>query len=419
MIKTIIKRDGRVEEFSPDKMHRWIEITAKYNVNWSDLAFRAYRKLEDGCTSKDLHNAMVMACLDIGTEASLTVAGKFFVSNMYKELYGGINKIPHLKDFSKNTWVEMDYSDEELEYLNSVIDHSKDLTYSYTTIRQMVDKYIIKDRVNNLAKETPQFTFMGIAMAAMENMPKDRRIKDVEKLYTYLSDLKINLPSPMLSNLRTPLKGYASCLTFMSGDTVESLATGEHISYIMTAKSAGIGGYIHCRSKGDGVKDNTIVHLGKLPLYKQIESAVHALKQTSRGGSATIHFSCLDPEMGDLVNLKNPLTNTDKRIRGMDYSFIYNNSFAKAVAKNDDWLLISLKDAPDLHDSLFNDSSDEFEKVLEKYKESGKGNVVKARDIAMQVLTQSLETGRVYTFNAEEANRHTPFKETIFTSNLC
>lgn len=419
MIKTIVKRDGRVEEFSPDKMHRWIEITAKYNVNWSDLAFRAYRKLEDGCTSTDLHNAMVMACLDIGTEASLRVAGKFFISNMYKELYGGIDKIPHLKDFSKNTWVEMDYSDEELEYLNSVIDHSKDLTYSYTTIRQMVDKYIIKDRVNNLAKETPQFTFMGIAMAAMENMPKDRRIKDVEKLYTYLSDLKINLPSPMLSNLRTPLKGYASCLTFMSGDTVESLATGEHISYIMTAKSAGIGGYIHCRSKGDGVKDNTIVHLGKLPLYKQIESAVHALRQTSRGGSATIHFTCLDPEMVDLVNLKNPLTNIDKRIRGMDYSFIYNNAFAKAVAKNDDWLLISLKDAPDLYDSLFNDSSDEFEKVLEKYKESGKGNVVKARDIAMQVLTQSLETGRVYTFNAEEANRHTPFKETIYTSNLC
>mgnify|MGYP001229618869 CR=1 FL=1 len=421
MIKYVRKRDGSKEEFSADKMQKWIELTATEGVNWSDLAFRAYRKLDDGCTSQDLHNAMVMACLDIGTEASLKVAGKFFISNLYKELFGGIKNIPTIKEFSKGLWEQMDYSDEDYEELEKVINHDKDFEYSYTTLRQMVDKYFIRSESGERGKvrETPQFMFMGIAMAAMATMPKDRRLDDVKKLYNLLSDLKINLPSPMLSNLRTGLRGYASCLTFMSDDTVESLGTGEHISYMMTAKSAGIGGYIHSRSIGDSVRKGQVKHMGKLPLYRQIDSAVHAMLQNGRGGASTIHYTCLDPEILDLANLKNPLTNSEKRIRGIDYSFMYNNVFAKAVAKNEDWLLIGITQAPDLYEAFFSSDGDKFEEAYRKHLNSGKGKKIKARELALTVLTQSLETGRIYTTNIQEANRHTPFTETIYTSNLC
>lgn len=417
MINFVTKRDGRKEQFSADKLHRWIEMTAKEDVNWSDLAFRAYRKLNDGCSSTDLHNALVMACLDIGTEASLRVAGKFFVSNMYKEVYGGIEFIPTLKEFGEKHWAKMNYTDGEWEQLNSYIKHSTDLEYSYTTIRQMVDKYLIKDRVTNELKETPQMAFMGMAMAAMENMSVDRRVEDVIKLYNYLKDLKINLPSPMLSNLRTKSKGYASCLTFMTDDTVSSLATGEHIAFMMTAASAGIGGYIQSRSIGDSVKGGAVRHIGKIPLYRQIESAVNAMRQQSRGGAATIHFTCLDPEVEDLTQLKNPMTLEEKRVRGIDYSMIYNNSFAKAVATNGKWLLISVKDAPDLHEALFSGDGERFDVLMEKY--WSKGKRVSAREIAINYLTQSLETGRMYMYNAQEGNTHTPYKETIYTSNLC
>ena len=417
MINYVTKRDGRKEQFSADKLHRWIEMTAKEDVNWSDLAFRAYRKLNDGCSSVDLHNALVMACLDIGTEASLRVAGKFFVSGMYKEVYGGIEKIPHLKEFGVKCWAKMDYSDEEWDDLNSFISHKADLTYSYTTIRQMADKYLIKDRITGELKETPQMAFMGIAMAAMECMNKERRVEDVKKLYTYLKDLKINLPSPMLSNLRTPSKGYASCLTFMTDDTVSSLATGEHIAFMMTAASAGIGGYIQARSIGDSVKGGAVRHIGKIPLYRQIESAVNAMRQQSRGGAATVHFTCLDPEVEDLTQLKNPMTLQEKLVRGIDYSMIYNNSFAKAVATNGKWLLISIKDAPDLYEALFSNDGERFDVLLEKYWDKGKR--VMARDVALNYLTQSLETGRMYMYNAQEGNTHTPYKETIYTSNLC
>lgn len=418
MITHVIKSDGSVEPFSNEKLNKWAEITAEEDVSWSELAITAYKKLDNYCTSKDLHNAMIMACMDIGTEASLRVAGKLLVSNLYKEAFGGFEKLPTLKHLVDNVWDSMSYSDEEVELLDKVIDHSKDMSYNYTSLRQMKDRYLMKDVSSGKIYESPQFMFMGIAMAAMETRDRDVRIQDVINVYHYLSDMKINLPTPMLINLRTDLRGYSSCAVFNVGDTVESIDVGNSISFLLTAKSAGIGGYIGTRSRGDSVKGGRIRHTGKIPLYRSIESAVHAMLQNgSRGGAATLYYSALDPELEDLIQLKNPMTIVEKQVRGIDYALIYNNSFAKAVANNGKWLLISQQKAPDLHEAMFSGDSEHFDMLLEKYWD--KGVRVKARDIALRYLTQSVETGRKYLFNAEEVNKHTPFKDTIYSSNLC
>ncbi len=44
---------------------------------------------------------------------------------------------------------------------------------------------------------------------------------------------------------------------------------------------------------------------------------------------------------------------------------------------------------------------------------------VKARDLALEIITQRAETGRLYVYWPDEMNRHTPFPETIYSSNLC
>src|SRR5699024_2550778 len=115
---------------------------------------------------------------------------------IYKEAFGGFTKIPSLPSFyndmvEKGYWEDMGYSFTELNTLGTVIDHSKDLGYGYAVLKQFRDKYGIKDTLKDTLFESPQMMFMGIAMAVMKNMPKERRINDVVKLYTYLSDLKI------------------------------------------------------------------------------------------------------------------------------------------------------------------------------------------------------------------------------------
>ena len=60
------------------------------------------------------------------------------------------NKLP-IKYFyksmvSQGLWEDLKYSDEDLDYLDGVIDHSKDFKYEYVTIRQCIDKYRSEER---------------------------------------------------------------------------------------------------------------------------------------------------------------------------------------------------------------------------------------------------------------------------------
>lgn len=189
----------------------------------------------------------------------------------------------------------------------------------------------------------------------------------------------------------------------------------------MTTKQAGIGYYLECRSIGDGVRRNTIRHQGKIPYYRGIDTSVKENRQQSRGGSATVHYTSLDPELLELLPLRNPQTVQSKRINTMDYSVGINESFARRVAKNQDWILVSFIDAPDLYAAMFSPSVDHFEEVFKRVYEDPniKKTFVNARDIAIEIIQQRVETGKNYVYWTDSLNKHTPFLDPIYSSNLC
>lgn len=425
IIHHVIKSNGVKQAFDAEKLNIWAEFAANFKIDWSSIALQAYRKCFDGCTTLELHKAMIDACVEQEDHRHLQMAGRLLIGSIYKEAFGGFRQIPPLKNFYHKMvglgyWAVMDYSDSELDFLNQHINHAKDIEYNYTSLRQMKDKYLLSDRTLNQCYESPQFMFMGMAMQNMEQQPKTRRMEDLIQLYHYLSELKINAPTPMLVNMRTPHKGYASCCVYTTDDTVKSLATGDHIAYLMTCASAGIGAYLKTRSKGDPVKEGRVVHQGKLPYYRSLQSAVHANIQASRGGSATIYFNVLDPEVEDLLVLKNPMTVTQKQIKDVDYALVMNHFFATKVANDEDWMLISVHHAPDLHAAFYSENTAEFERLYHHYWQLNvKKRVIKARKIMISALTESVETGRIYLCLADEMNRHTPFKDPIYSSNLC
>ena len=426
MITKVIKSDGSEVVFDPERLNKAAIFGDDGNGNWSHIALDAYKRLYDGCTTKEVNQAIIDACISRKDEAHARMAGRVLVGQIYKEAFGGFTKIPSLPNFyhrmvDSGYWEDMKYTGLELTALEAVIDHSKDLSYGYAVLKQFRDKYGIKDAVNDILFESPQMMFMGMAMAVMKNMPKDRRIKDVTKLYTYLSDLKINAPTPYLNGLRTGKTGYASCCVIKADDTAKSIGVAREVAYTMTVNQAGIGYYLASRSIGDGVRGNTIKHMGKLPYYRGIDAGVKENKQQSRGGSATISFLALDPQIDELIRLRNPMTVTSKRINTMDYSVGINKSFVNRVAKNLDWMLVSYKDAPQLHDGMFTMTMEEFDSEVDKIAKdtSIPKTWIKARDLAIEIITQRTETGRLYVYWTDEMNRHTPFKEIIYSSNLC
>lgn len=425
-VATIRKRNGNIEPFNADKLNKWAEWAADIDVDWSSVVLEACRKCYDGCTTEDLHNAMIAACVDMETIQHLKMAGRLYIGALIKDTFGSLDNIPTLSQMYSNMvsnglWAKMDYSKEELNYLQTVIDHSKDFETNLTEIKQIVDKYAIVDRVDKKVKETPQFVYMRMAMGNMEKMPKGRRMEDVVKLYSYLSDKKINAPTPFSINLGTPKKQYASCCVTTTLDTAESLAAADHIAYLMTCASAGIGSHIKTRSKGSKVRQGAVVHQGKLPYYKVSQSVVGANLQSSRGGAMTMHFNCLDPEIMDLLALKNVQTVEQKRIKDIDYSFGYNEEFARRVAKNEKWMLVSYESCPELYEAMYEGNQDTFIKLYQDIEQNNSIHkvFVDAREIAVKALKEGVETGRMYLHRTDEMNRHTPFKDKIYSSNLC
>lgn len=429
MIKQIRKRNGELVDFDPCRANQWAEWASGIGVDWSGVVLEATRKCFDGCTTQDFHNALIAACVDRETTAHLKMAGRLFIGDVYKRAFGGHTTIPSVGEMYEKMvglglWAKMDYSQEELARCDAFINHSLDLQATLTETKQIVDKYAILDRVAKDVYESPQFVYMRMALGNMEKMPKERRMRDVAKLYYYLSRKYINAPTPFSINLGTPKKQYASCCVITTKDTAPSLAAADHIAYMMTCASAGIGSHLTTRSKGDKVRGGAIVHQGKLPYYRMQEAAVAANKQSSRGGANTMHFTVLDPEIEDLLKLKNVESIADKRIKDIDYSVGYNDFFAKKVAKNEDWMLVSYGDAPDLWGTLYKADQTEFEWLYDNYadphrKDLPSRRMVKARDIAVAMLTEAVETGRIYEHNTGEMNRHTPFLQTIYSSNLC
>ena len=101
------------------------------------------------------------------------------------------------------------YTDEEWEKLNSFMDHDRDYLFTYAGIRQVVDKYLVQDRSSGEVYETPQFMYMMIAATLFQDDDKFYRLEYVKKYYDAISKHRINIPTPVMAGVRTPLRQFA------------------------------------------------------------------------------------------------------------------------------------------------------------------------------------------------------------------
>ena len=115
------------------------------------------------------------------------------------------------------------YKAEEIDQCNKYIRHNRDLDFTYAGLQQIVDKYLVQDRSNGKVFETPQFMYMLIAMTLFRNYDEDKRLDYVKRYYDAISTFKINIPTPIMAGVRTPLRQFASCVLVDSDDTLDSI----------------------------------------------------------------------------------------------------------------------------------------------------------------------------------------------------
>lgn len=427
----IIKRDGSREPFTPIKLSRWGRWAAEQlgnRVDWPTVLVEVANQLPAEITSAALQKRFIERCLSQRSWPAYLMAGRLYVPLMRKEIYG-TEEMPSVREVHARLqhvgfMRELDYSDAEYAEVNELIDHSRDLNYPHFQLDQLRRKYALKDRRINGSKteyETPQYIFMRMAMALAESQPRERRMNDLKEWYNRFSQGKLNAPTPNYINLGTNHHGYASCCLYTTHDEIQSILAGEIINYTMTYSSAGIGSHLNTRSAGDPVRGGLFPHQGKYPYLRSSLGNVGANTQAGRGGAKNDFYSAYDPEVDLLMRLKNPMTPSDRQLRGMDFTALLNKNVVRRAARDEQMFLFNNYTATDLYAALFSGDTENFEKLYKKYEEDPNfaKTWVSARELCITLVDEALETGRNYWAAIDEINRHTPFKDPIYSSNLC
>ena len=429
----VTKRNGKNEPLDLNKLHVMVEEACKdlAGVSASQVEIQSGIQFYDGITTDEIQEILIRSASDLVSLDNPNyqfVAARLLLFAVRKQLYGRMHETPTLKEQVEQCVAKevydaeiLDlYSDEEFDKLQSFIDHDRDYLFTYAGLRQVCDKYLVQDRINGKVYETPQFMYLLIAATIFSKYPKDTRLDYVRKYYDAISRHKINIPTPIMAGVRTPLRQYASCVLVDVDDTLRSIESSDAAIFRYVAARAGIGinaGRI--RGINSRIRGGEVIHTGVVPFLKKFESTVRSCTQNGiRGGSATVHFPIWHIEIEDILVLKNNKGTEDNRVRKLDYSIQISKLFYERFIKNEQISLFSPNNVPGLYDAF---GTDAFDSCYVDYEsdQSVPRKTIGAQELFFDLLKERAETGRIYIMNIDHCNSHSSFMDKIEMSNLC
>jgi ribonucleoside-diphosphate reductase alpha chain len=427
------KRDGRIESLDLDKMHLMVEEACKglAGVSASQVEMTSGIQFYDGITTAEIQEILIRSAsdlIDLDHPNYQYVAARLLLFAVRKQLYGKMKELPtleqHVYQCVNHEVYDSDifnkYSKEEIERADSYIDHDRDYLFTYAGLRQVVDKYLVQDRSSGGVYETPQFMYMMIALTIFAEYPKETRLSYVKRYYDAISKHKINIPTPIMAGVRTPLRQFASCVLVDVDDTLDSIFSSDMAIGRYVAQRAGIGinaGRI--RGINSKIRGGEVQHTGVVPFLKKFEATVRCCTQNGiRGGSATVHFPIWHQEIEDIIVLKNNKGTEDNRVRKLDYSIQISKLFYERFLQDGEITLFSPHDVPGLYDAFGTDRFDELYVAYERDQYVPK-KTIRAQELILNLLKERAETGRIYIMNIDHCNSHSSFKDKVNMSNLC
>ena len=429
----VVKRDGRVESLDLDKMHVMVDLACEglAGVSASQVEINSGIQFYDGISTSAIQEILIRSAsdlIDLDHPNYQYVAARLLLFSVKKSIYGGIHETPELKEHVRrcveqgvyDSQILTKYSDEEFEKLDTFIDHQRDFLFTYAGLRQVVDKYLVQDRSTGKVYETPQFMYLLIAMTIFAEYPPENRLVYVKKYYDAISKHRINIPTPIMAGVRTPIRQFASCVLVDIDDTLDSIFSSDMAIGKYVAQRAGIGinaGRI--RGINSKIRGGEVQHTGVVPFLKKFESTVRCCTQNGiRGGSATVHFPIWHQEIEDILVLKNNKGTEDNRVRKLDYSIQLSKLFYERFITDGDITLFSPHNVPGLYDAF---GTDEFDDLYTRYESDGSipKKTISAQKLILDLLKERAETGRIYIMNIDHCNSHSSFQDKVNMSNLC
>jgi ribonucleoside-diphosphate reductase alpha chain len=412
----VVKRGIRGKELlNIEKIHEMVEYACEDigGVSASQVEMSSGLQFYDGISTDDIQQILIKSAADLISLESPNyqfVAARLLLYGLRKQVIGKLWDHPHFYEHIKKCINKGVYDKEIL------------VNYEKKDFDRMENWIVheVQDRSNGDIYETPQFMYMMISATVFAKYPKSKRMTFVKKYYDAISQFKINIPTPVMAGVRTPIKQYASCVLVDVGDTLPSIFSSDMAIGSYVSQRAGIGinaGRI--RGINSRIRGGEVQHTGVIPFLKKFEATVKCCTQNGvRGGSATVHFPIWHQEIADIIVLKNNKGSEDNRVRKLDYSIQLSKLFYERFINNEDITLFSPHEVPELYEAWGFPEFDELYKTAER-KTSVKKSKISAQELFGSILKERAETGRIYIMNIDHCNTHSSFKDKIRMSNLC
>ena len=392
----VVKRGIRGKELlNIEKIHEMVEYACEDigGVSASQVEMSSGLQFYDGISTDDIQQILIKSAADLISLESPNyqfVAARLLLYGLRKQVIGKLWDHPHFyehikKCINKGVYdkeILVNYEKKDFDRMENWIVHERDYTFTYAGLRQVIDKYLVQDRSNGDIYETPQFMYMMISATVFAKYPKSKRMTFVKKYYDAISQFKINIPTPVMAGVRTPIKQYASCVLVDVGDTLPSIFSSDMAIGSYVSQRAGIGinaGRI--RGINSRIRGGEVQHTGVIPFLKKFEATVKCCTQNGvRGGSATVHFPIWHQEIADIIVLKNNKGSEDNRVRKLDYSIQLSKLFYERFINNEDITLFSPHEVPELYEAWGFPEFDELYKTAER-KTSVKKSKISAQEL--------------------------------------
>ena len=441
----VLKRSGKKE---PLMLEKWQAQVAKVCTGIADVSpsmveIKSQLHFYDGITTSQIDSITLRAIVDlidvesnsdVGHTNYQYVAGKQRMSMLRKDVYGQY-EVPNLYDIVKKNVATGLYTSELLEWyteedwnkMNDLIDHSKDETYSYAAVEQLIEKYLVKNRSTKEIYETPQIRYMVAAATVFhKEEPNTARLRYIKEYYNAASDGLFTLATPVLAGLGTPTKQFSSCVLIRSDDDLDSIFASGEMMAKYASKRAGIGLEIgRLRPLGSPIRGGEIMHTGMIPFLKKWFGDLRSCSQGGiRNASATVFYPIWHHQFDDLIVLKNNQGTEETRVRHMDYGVVLSALFWRRFKNKENITFFDPNEVPDLYEAFYTNTQlfEELYIKYEKRKDLRKKTMSAEEVFKSGILKERTDTGRIYLVFIDNVMNQGPFDpeyHTIYQSNLC
>lgn len=279
----VTKRDGKKEPFTVDKIRSVIEMACEgLEVNPLELESKFDEFLKPGITTESIQNNLIYHSRSL---ASPTTPDWNFVSGRLLTMHRWHTTCAYDVDFYTFLTDMMDsglynhknlsrWSESEINVVGDAIVQDRDLNLSYAAMLNAERKYLMDG-------ECMQQLFMVNAMILCTDN-KDR-IDDTIELYNVLSERKLSLATPWLSNLRRG-DNINSCYVLDVEDDLNSIYDNIKNAALISQDGGGIGMHVgRIRAQGSSVRGRRGGSKGVVPFLRVMNDTMVYIDQCWHG----------------------------------------------------------------------------------------------------------------------------------------